>query len=194
MKLNQDSPDTPIILDNLILIDLITSKLPLYIWYLCLIKITLVALQDCRRKGHQIRISMYQPLCYFFSFRLGHFGAFFFLLVFFLLFVYGWFLWGGALCSFSVYMTYNNVYMTLYNYWLVMRATYDMLDLKTKCCPRPKAEVNIFLKVQHITCRPNSQSIIVLLYLHWFRIKYSIQTIHKQTNLDQTGLNLDELI
>ena len=31
----------------------------------------------------------------------------------------------------------------LYNYWLVMRATYDMLDLKTKCCPRPKAEGNI---------------------------------------------------
>ena len=24
-----------------------------------------------------------------------------------------------------------------------MRATYDMLDLKTKCCPRPKAEGNI---------------------------------------------------
>ena len=30
----------------------------------------------------------------------------------------------------------------------------------------------------------------VLLYLHWFRIKYSIQ----QTDHDQTGLNLDELI
>ena len=24
-----------------------------------------------------------------------------------------------------------------------MRATYDMLDLKTKCCPRPKAEGKI---------------------------------------------------
>ena len=32
------------------------------------------------------------------------------------------------------------------------------------------------------------------LYLHRFRIKYSIQTIYKQTNHDQTGLNLDELI
>ena len=41
---------------------------------------------------------------------------------------------------------------------------------------------------------PESQSIIVLLYLHWFRIKYSIQTIHKQTDHDQTGLNFDELI
>ena len=37
-------------------------------------------------------------------------------------------------------------------------------------------------------------SIIVLLYLHWFRIKYNIQTIHKQTDHVQTGLNLDKLI
>ena len=81
---------------------------------------------------------------------------------------------------------------TSYNYLLVMRATYDMLDLKTKCCPRPRA--TFCLKVQHIICCPNLQSIIVLLYLHWFRIKYSIQTIHKQTDHDQTGLNLDELI
>ena len=65
--------------------------------------------------------------------------------------------------------------MIFYNYWLVKRATYDMLDLKTKCCPRPK-------------------SIIVLLYPHWFKINYSIQSIHKQTDDDQTGLNLDELI
>ena len=35
---------------------------------------------------------------------------------------------------------------------------------------------------------------IVLLYLLWFRIKYSIQTIHKQTDDGQTGLSLDELI
>ena len=47
---------------------------------------------------------------------------------------------------------------------------------------------------QHIICCQNPQSIIVLLYLHWFRIKYSIQIIHKQTDHDQTGLNLDELI
>ena len=73
-----------------------------------------------------------------------------------------------------------------------MRATYDMLDLQTKCCPRPRA--TFCLKVQHIICCPNPQSIIVLLYLHWFRIKYSIQTIHKQTDHDQTGLNLDKLI
>ena len=57
---------------------------------------------------------------------------------------------------------------------------------------RPRA--TFWLKVQHIICCPNPQSIIVLLYLHWVRIKYSIQTIHKQTNHDQTGLNLDELI
>ena len=56
-----------------------------------------------------------------------------------------------------------------------MRATYVMLDLKTKCCPNPR-------------------SIIVLLYLHWLRIKYSIQTIHKQTDHDETSLSLDELI
>ena len=51
-----------------------------------------------------------------------------------------------------------------------------------------------FLKVQHMICCPNPQSIIVLLYLHWLRIKYSIQTIHKQTDHDQTGLKLEELI
>ena len=39
------------------------------------------------------------------------------------------------------------------------------------------------LQVQHIICCPHHQSIIVLLYLHWFRIKYSIQTTHKQTDL-----------
>ena len=89
-----------------------------------------------------------------------------------------------------------------------MRATYDMLDLKTKCCPTSKAEGNILsetykgktkfnidlIKVQHIICSPNPQSIIVVLYLYWLRIKYSIQTIHQQTDHDQTGLNLDELI
>ena len=74
-----------------------------------------------------------------------------------------------------VFGMFLSIPLILYNYWLVMRATYDMLDLKTKCCPNP-------------------QSIIVLLYLHWFRIKYSIQTIHKQTDHDQTGINLDELI
>ena len=58
--------------------------------------------------------------------------------------------------------------------------------------PRPRA--TFCLKVQLIIWCPNPQSIIVLLYLHWFRIKYSIQTIHKQTDHDQTGLNLDELI
>ena len=57
---------------------------------------------------------------------------------------------------------------------------------------RPRA--TFCLKVQHIICCPHHQSIIVLLYLHWFRIKYSIQTIHKQIDHDQTGLNLDELI
>ena len=35
------------------------------------------------------------------------------------------------------------IFTLLYNYWLVMRAIYDMLDLKTKYCPRPKAEGNI---------------------------------------------------
>ena len=57
---------------------------------------------------------------------------------------------------------------------------------------RPRA--TFCLQVQHIICCPHHQSIIVLLYLHWFRIKYSIQTTHKQTDHDQTGLNLDELI
>ena len=57
---------------------------------------------------------------------------------------------------------------------------------------RPRA--TFCLQVQHIICYPNPQSIIVLLYLHWFMIKYSIQTIHKNTDHDQTGLNLDELI
>ena len=57
---------------------------------------------------------------------------------------------------------------------------------------RPRT--TLCLQVQHIICCPNPQSIIVLLYLHWFRIKYSIQTIHKQTDHDQTGINLDELI
>ena len=56
---------------------------------------------------------------------------------------------------------------------------------------RPRA--TFCLKVQHIICCPNPQSIIVLLYLHWFRIKYNIQTIiHNQTDHDQTGLNLDD--
>ena len=57
---------------------------------------------------------------------------------------------------------------------------------------RPRA--TFCLKVQHIICCPNPQSIIVLLYLHWFRIKYSIQTKHKQTDHDQIVFNLDELI
>ena len=52
----------------------------------------------------------------------------------------------------------------------------------------------ICLKVQHIICCPHHQSIIVLLYLHLFRVTYSIQNIHNQTDHDQTGLNLDELI
>ena len=57
---------------------------------------------------------------------------------------------------------------------------------------RPRA--TFCLKVQHIICCPNPQSIIVLLYLHWFIIKYSVQTIHKHTDHNQTGLNFDELI
>ena len=57
---------------------------------------------------------------------------------------------------------------------------------------RPRA--TFCLKVQHIICCPHHQSLIVLLYLHWSRITYSIKTIHKQTDHDQTGLNLDELI
>ena len=69
-----------------------------------------------------------------------------------------------------------------------------MLDLKTKRCPRPKSEGTFCLKVQHIICCPNPLSIIVLLYPNWCRIKHSIQTTHKQTDNDQTGLNLDELI
>ena len=84
----------------------------------------------------------------------------------------------------SMFSIDNIMQIILYNYWLVMRATYDMLDLNTKCC----------LKDQHITCCPNPKSIIVLLYIHWFRIMYSIQTIHKQTDHEQTGPTLDELI
>ena len=57
---------------------------------------------------------------------------------------------------------------------------------------RPRA--TFCLKVQHIISCPNPQSIIVLLYLHWLKIKYSIQTIHKQTDHDHTDYNLDELI
>ena len=57
---------------------------------------------------------------------------------------------------------------------------------------RPRA--TFCLQVKHIICCPNPQSIIVLLCLHWLRINYSIQTIHKHTDHDQTGLNLDELI
>ena len=57
---------------------------------------------------------------------------------------------------------------------------------------RPRA--TFCLKVQHIICFPNPQSIIVLLYLHWLRITYSIKTKHKQTDHDQTGFNFDELI
>ena len=57
---------------------------------------------------------------------------------------------------------------------------------------RPRA--TFCLKVQHIICCPHHKSIIVLLYLHWFRIKYGIQTTYKQTDNDQTGLNLHELI
>ena len=54
---------------------------------------------------------------------------------------------------------------------------------------------NVFcMKVQHIISCPNPQSIIVLLYLHWLKIKYSIKTIHKQTDHDHTDFNLDELI
>ena len=43
----------------------------------------------------------------------------------------------------KVYTLHQTSKVILYNYGLVMRATYDMLDLKTKCCPRPKAEGNI---------------------------------------------------
>ena len=75
---------------------------------------------------------------------------------------------GGLFWFLHSFIDRGCIYPYTYNYWLVMRATYGMLDLKTE---RPK----------------------VLLYLHWFR-KYSIQTIHKQTDYDQTGLNLDELI
>ena len=50
------------------------------------------------------------------------------------------------------------------------------------------------LKVQHIIRCPHHQSISVLLYFHCFRIKYSIETIHKHTDNDQTGQDLDELI
>ena len=69
-----------------------------------------------------------------------------------------------------------------------------MLDLKKNVARGLRPRATFCLKVQHIICCPNPQSIIVLLYLHWFRIKYSIQTIHKQTDHDQTDLNLDELI
>ena len=51
------------------------------------------------------------------------------------------------------------------------------------------------MKFKHIICCSNPLSIIVLLYLHWLRLKYSIQTIHKKLHdHNQTGLNLDELI
>ena len=59
---------------------------------------------------------------------------------------------------------------------------------------RPKVKMTFCLKVQHIICCPSYLSIIVLLYLHWFRIKCNIQTIHKQNDNDQPGFNLDEMI
>ena len=58
---------------------------------------------------------------------------------------------------------------------------------------RGRRPMVIFCLIFFLICWPNPLSITVLLYLHWLRIKYSIQTIHKQTDHDQTGLNLDEL-
>ena len=58
----------------------------------------------------------------------------------------------------------------------------------------PKAEGKILSEGPTYHKLPESLSIIVLLYLHWLKIKYSIQSIHKQTDHDPTGLNLDELI
>ena len=45
-----------------------------------------------------------------------------------------------------------------------------------------------------LVCHMLLESLVnyVLLHLHWFQIKHSIQT--KQTGHDQTVLNLDELI
>ena len=61
-----------------------------------------------------------------------------------------------------------------------------------KCCPRTKAEGNILSEGPKYYMLPNL--IIVLLYLHWFMIKYSGETTYKQTDHDRTGLNLDGLI
>ena len=62
------------------------------------------------------------------------------------------------------------------------------------CWTLPEAEGNILSEGPTYNMVPESPVNNCLLYLHWFRIKYSIQTIHKQTDHDQTGLNLDELI
>ena len=58
-----------------------------------------------------------------------------------------------------------------------------------------KAKGNILSEGPKYHMLPESQAInFFLLYSRLFKINYSIQSIHKQTDDDQTGLNLDELI
>ena len=86
----------------------------------------------------------------------------------------------------------NGIYYTIIDWWWGQHMICWTWRQNVARGRRPRA--TFCLKVQHIICCPNPQSIIVLLYLHWIRITYSIKTIHKQTDHDQTGLNLDELI
>ena len=57
---------------------------------------------------------------------------------------------------------------------------------KIKCCPRPRGNILSEGPIYHMLSKSPVNN-IVLLYLHWFRIKFTIQTIHKQTDDDQTG-------
>ena len=70
-----------------------------------------------------------------------------------------------------------------------------MLDLKTKCCPRPKAEGNFLSEGPTYHMLPESpvNNCFVIPSLDLDKV-YSIQIIHKQTDHDTTGLYLDELI
>ena len=53
------------------------------------------------------------------------------------------------------------------NYWLGIRATYDMLDLQTKCCPRPSASGNILSSGPTYHMLPSSpvNNCIILIYI-----------------------------
>ena len=104
-------------------------------------------------------------------------------------------LWCSKLCPQEHYCLWSCVdaYYTIIDWWWGQHMICWTWRQNVARGRRPRA--TFCLQVQHIICCLNPQSIIVLLYLHWFRIKYSmtIQTIHKQWH-DQTGLNLDELI